>query len=251
MPHGNMATESLVPTGEETQNQPPESTETPEVVVPETAEAEKPEEKPQEEDETQRAIKRLQRRIDKRTSDFYRTQAENETLRAELEKLKAGQTEEKPHQEPDVERLTDEKAEAKLFARTAESIVESGKKLDPAFMESLQDLAAEVGPFVQKNGLPSPFMKAVLDVADNPTKLLHHLGKNPDIAADLADLPVTKLAARLDRIERGLSEPTPKQSSAPKPLEPIKPSASVQKDPSQMTDLEFAKWRKDQIAKRG
>jgi molecular chaperone GrpE (heat shock protein) len=245
-----MSTEPTVETGEETLNPTPEVTETPEVVTPEV-EA-KAEETPPEEDETSKAIKRLQRRIDKRTSDVYRTRAENEQLKAELERLKAGQTEEAPKVESDVYKAADQIAEAKIFAKTASEIVETGRKTDPKFMDTLRDLASEVGEFVQPNGLPSPFMKAVLDISENPTKLLRHLGKNLEIAAELTDLPVTKLAARLDRIEREMSQPaTSKLSSAPKPLEPVKPSGKVDGYHPDMSDAEFAKWREGQLKARG
>jgi hypothetical protein len=248
-----MATEPQVSPGEETQIPAPEVVEeTTEVTTPETVEAKT--EEVSEEDETQKSIKRLQRRIDKRTADVYRSRAENEQLKAELERLRAGQTEEKPEPREfardDVERLSELKAEAKLFAKTAEQIVESGKKLEPKFTDLLNDLRTEVGDFVQPNGLPSPFMKAVLDISENPTKLMLHLAKNPDVAGDLADLPVTKLAARLDRIERSLAEPTPKQSSAPKPLEPVKSKSSDSGLHGNLSTEEWMKRREAEVRER-
>lgn len=236
-----MNTETQVPTGEETQNQAPESVE----VKPEGTEPEAVEMKT-EEDETQKSIKRLQRRIDKRTSDVYRERARAEQLEAELQKLR-GQSEPTPQQELDVDARAEQIAEAKLFAKTAERIVEGGKKSNPDFIEKLKDLASEVGEFVQPNGLPSKFMKAVLDVSEKPTELLYYLGKNPDIAGELSDLPVTKLAARLDRIERSLAEPQPKQSSAPKPLEPVKPRAKTSDLPSD--DDSPDEWMKKEYAR--
>jgi hypothetical protein len=259
MIHGNMATESQVSPGEETQNTAPEVVEqTTEVTTPKTVET-KTDENP-EEDETQKSIKRLQRRIDKRTADVYRERARAEQLAAELEQLRSKQVpDEQPneHAKEDIEKLVELKAEAKEFAKVAERIVQSGKKAEPDFVNKLNDLRSEVGDFVQPNGLPSPFMKAVLDVCEDngsqPEKLMLHLAKNPDVAADLADLPVIKLAARLDRIERGLSEPQPKQSSAPKPLEPVKPKPISSLEPSDndsITDW-VKKERARLAAKRG
>ena len=251
MTHGNMATEPQVSTGEETQNPAPEVVEeTTEVTTPETVEAKT--EEVSEEDETQKSIKRLQRRIDKRTADVYRERARAEQLAAELEKLRAGQTEEKPEPKEFAREAVDRDTlkEIVRFEEKAAEIVEGGKKLEPKFTELLNDLRAEVGDFVQPNGLPSPFMKAVLDISDNPTKLMLHLAKNPDVAGDLADLPVTKLAARLDRIERSLSEPTPKQSSAPKPLEPVKSKSSDSGLHSNLSTEEWMKRREAEIRER-
>lgn len=220
-----MNTETQVPTGEETQNPPPESEVKP---VPEqdaTPDAEKSgEEKP---DPHAIEMKRLERELRKAQRNNAKLYQE---LGAVREHSKAVPQEEA--KEPDVNARAEQIAEAKLFAQTAERIVEGGKKSSPDFIEKLNDLRSEVGDFVLPNGLPSRFMQAVLDVSEKPADLLYYLGKNPDIASDLAELPVTKLAARLDRIERSLAEPQPKQSSAPRPLEPVKPRAKTSDLPS-------------------
>lgn len=234
----NMSTENQVPAGEETQNQSPEVAEPkPEVAEPEAVEA-KPE------DETQKAIKRLQQRVNKRTSDYYRVDAENKQLRQILEGLK---TEQEPKQsQEDIGAVAERIADAKIYAKTAESIVRKGKESDPKFMDNLRELSSEVGEFVTKDGLPSPFMKAVLDVSDDPAKLLGHLGKNPDLASDLSDLPITKLAARLVMIEKEMTAPQSKPSSAPKPLEAVKPVSS-KTGPQDNDDLDT--WMKKERAR--
>lgn len=236
-----MNTETQVPTGEETQNQTPESEVKP---VPEqdaTPDAEKSGDvKP---DPQTIELKRLERELRKAQRNNARLYQE---LGAAREQTKAPQEEPK-QQEPDVNARAEQIAETKLFAQTAERIVGEGKKANPDFIEKLKDLAAEVGEFVKPNGLPSDFMRAVLDVSDKPTELLYYLGKNPDIAEELSDLPVTKLAARLDRIERSLAEPQPKQSSAPKPLEPVKPRAKTSDLPSD--DDSPDEWMKKEYAR--
>ena len=87
-------------------------------------------------------------------------------------------------------------------------------------------------------------MEVVLEVADKPTELLYYLGKNPDIAADLTELSPTRLAKKLDRIERDLVESSkPVTSKAPKPLETVKSQASSGPRPDGSYD-DFLKWRK-------
>lgn len=230
-----MNTETQVPTVEETQNPP---TETVEVKPEVTAQDATPgavnsgEEKP---DPHTIELKRLERELRK-------AQRNNARLYQELGAARE-QTKAVPQEQPDTDVNTraEQIAEAKLFAQTAERIVEGGKKSNPDFIEKLQDLRSEVGDFVLPNGLPSRFMQAVLDVSEKPTDLLYYLGKNPDIAGELSDLPVTKLAARLDRIERSLATPQPKQSSAPKPLEPVKSKSS---DSGLHSDLSTEEWMK-------
>lgn len=252
MNHPTMNQETQVSTDAETQNPAAEVTETPEVVAPE-AEAEATE-KPDEGDESDKALKRMQRRIDKRTADVYRERARAEQLAQRLAELEAKGNGEAPTaaKETDVERLVEERATAKAFAETANRIVETGTKQNSDFVDALKDLASEVGEFVQRNGKPSPFMEVVLEVSDEPTKLLYHLGKNPDIAAELADLSPIKLAKRLDRIERELGESSkPKTSNAPKPLEPVRAKAAPNSGLDEgLSDAEWIKRREAEIRAR-
>jgi hypothetical protein len=161
--------------------------------------------------------------------------------------LEGMKTEQEPKQnQEDIASMAERIADAKMFAKTAETIVRKGKESDPDFMNTLRELTAEVGDFVTRDGLPSPFMKAVLDVSDDPAKLLGHLGKNPDLVSDLSDLPITKLAARLAMIEKDMAVPQAKPSSAPKPLEPVK-SVSSKTGPQDSDDLET--WMKKERAR--
>lgn len=233
-----MSTETIVAPDAETLNPAPETTE---VVEPKPADDGK---------DPSKVIERMQRRIDKKHAAAASASAENALLKEQLRELQGKQDPPKESKD-DVTRQAEVIADAKMFARTAESIVADGKKLDHKFMDQLRDLSTIVGEFVQPNGLPSSFMKTVLEISEAPTKLLHHLAKNPDLAEDLADLSPTKLAARLDRIERGFSDSaTSKNSSAPKPLEPVKPSGGGSKDPNDMNYKEFVAWRRRSISER-
>lgn len=228
-----MNTEDQVSPDAETQNQAAEVTETPEVVTPD-AETEVEAQPEDSQDDPEKALKRMDRRIAKRTADFYREKARADALSAELERLRGGETAKEDRKQPeDVDRLVSERVKVMTFAEKANSIVEQGTKENPEFMKVLRDLAIEVGDFVKPNGEPSRFMEAVLEVSGKPAKLLEHLGRNPDVAADLAELSPYKLAARLSDIERTLAESAkPKQSAAPKPIEPVKAKASGSALPS-------------------
>jgi hypothetical protein len=58
-------------------------------------------------------------------------------------------------------------------------------------------------------------------------------------------------ARRIARLEATFDAPKPAQASkAPKPLEPVKGATGGTKDPSLMSDSEFAAWRKAQIKAR-
>jgi len=98
--------------------------------------------------------------------------------------------------------------------------------------------------------------EAIAESEDGPA-LAYHLGKNPEIAADIANLSPFAAARELGRIEERLIAEREKAkatavSKAPPPppkVEGLNPQ--VDKDPSNMTDKEFKKWREKQIANRG
>jgi hypothetical protein len=250
-----MSTEPTVSTGAETQNPAP-ATETPEVVTQETATEAEHDDSTTEEggDEADKALKRMQRRIDKRTADVYRTKAENEQLRLRLAELeaKSGSSEEtQDRSNADPVALAKEISRVERFNETANKLVAEGTKKHTDYRGALETLAAEVGPFVTQKGLPSLFMEAVLEVSDKPAELLYHLGKNPELAEELADLSPMKLAKRLDRIEREMSESSkPKASSAPKPLQEVRGAASGSRALADLEDKDFVKRRREQIANR-
>jgi len=242
--------DSPVSPAEETLNPAAEPTlDTPEVVTPETGdEPQQPQEqpeKPSDEDEREKALKRMQRRIDRRTAELYRERAEREALAQRLAQLEQPRTEESeaPQRQADPREIAREMVEAERIAEKCNAIAAEGSKKFADFEDALKTVAAETGPLFDRAGRPTALMQVVLE-SDAPAALLHHLGKNPDVAADLADLTPTQLARRLDRIERDMQAAAkPKVSSAPKPLTPVKASGSAVKDPSQMTDAEYRAWR--------
>jgi hypothetical protein len=258
-----MTTETQVPTIAETQNPATEPTETPEVVTPEATDDAglKPDstEQPTKTAE-QLEVERLRRALTKRDRTQGKMHSELEQLRAQLARTQATPTpEETPEPAADIaavvhrEALTlaQQIAEHKEFTAKCNTVAEQGKKAFSDFSDALNTLIEEAGPLVDpKTGFKTVLGEQILE-ADAPAALIHHLGKNPELAAELDGLTPGRLARRLERIERELSEQAkPKTSSAPKPLEPIKAASSDAKDPSAMTDAEFAAWRRRQIAQR-
>lgn len=103
----------------------------------------------------------------------------------------------------------------------------------------------------------------IQDLESGP-EIAYYLGKNRDIALSLSDLPSHIAAVELGRIDARLTAEKKAKAealekakaekavtTAPPPtpkLEGVNPA--VDKDPSDMTDAEFAKWRRKQIAQR-
>jgi len=255
-----MTTETQVSPDAETQIQAPVVAETPEVATPEQVETEQQQtDAPPAESEEAKALKRMQRRIDKRTADVYRERAEKEQLAERIARLESQlqpQQEQQPekvdprHFQDEVKRQAQEIASMQSLNEKCNAIAARGKKDFPDFDTALANVNQELGSLFDQRGRPGAVMQVLLE-SDAPAKLLHHLGMNPDVAAELADLTPTQVARRIDRIERELAEAAKtKTSAAPKPLEPVRGQGAGTKDPSSMTDAEFTAWRRKQIANR-
>lgn len=216
----------------------------------------------------QKTIRKLQRRIDRLTAKRGGTERENELLRQEIANLQRqqhqaasgtgegnegqGEGPKRTLTEADVERMAQQRAQElhrqTTIAGRVSRVLEAGSKLQ-GFNEAV-NAVAEVVPFTDRQGRPTPFIEAVLD-ADDPAALLKHLGDNPDEAEDFADLTPSQLGRRLAKLEDKLKQAPKKTSAAPTPLKPVGGStAGAEPDPSKMTFAEFKAWREKQIEAR-
>lgn len=90
---------------------------------------------------------------------------------------------------------------------------------------------------------------AVID-SDVSAKLMAHMAANPEDVERISKLSPARQAAEIGKLEIAIAS-APKVSKAPPPITPIGGAkGSVSKDPSEMTDKEFATWRRAQIAQR-
>lgn len=227
--------ETQIPATDETK------AETPEVATPE------PEEKPDpaeaERLERDKAIRRMERRIDRKHAEAAEARARVQFLEEQLRSVQPKQQEAEPAPvtREQFERAVAERArEVASIERVNEQcnrIADQGKKEFPDFQDAIANVAQEVALFDQR-GNPTTFMRVVLK-ADNAAAVLHHLGKNPDLAAELADMDPIDQAVRLADIRREMvAKPSRSPSGAPKPLEPVKGKAKSDEPP--ITDT--ARW---------
>lgn len=215
--------ETNVSPGADTQIPAPELAVTPEVAAPENV-ATQPEQ-PQEEDPHAKSIRSMERRIQRLTAARYEAQARAEQAQREANELKA-KFQEPAQQQPqqvDPVALAREIAAVERITDKANTIAKEGeKRFAGEFAQSLRAVTVEAGPLFEPNGKPTSLGEAVLE-ADDPAALLHHLGKNPDLAAELEGLSPVQVARKVARIEAQMQAPKePKQSTAPKPIAPVK-----------------------------
>jgi len=215
--------------------------------VPVQADPANPEgtEQPQKPELTQaeREAKALKRRVDRLTREKYE-------LQGQLSHFSQRQ----PDQQVDSTQLTEEEvnrraqkiAETKAINDKCNEIAKVGGKEFPDFMDKFAALSADIPTFT-KDG-PTPFMEAILD-SESPAALLHHIASNPDLTEELADLSPRQMVRRLALIERdmGAKETPPKTSNAPKPIQPVKPTATAGgPDPGKDPEAWIA-WRNAQV----
>lgn len=90
----------------------------------------------------------------------------------------------------------------------------------------------------------SSAMRDVILSSDQGADVLYELGRNPNLASEIAKLSPVEAALRLGRIEGALSRPKPKiKSSAPAPIKPVQGRATPQRDPEKMSMSEYMKYR--------
>lgn len=247
-----MELETQVSPGEETQNPAPVQTDEalPDVVDQEPETPEKDEAAP--EDPSAKAVKNLQRRIDRLTATKYQTQAEVNQARAEAEQLRQRlaqyeQPEQPQQQGPDPITLAKEIARIEKVTEKANAIAKQGAEKFPNFREAVQVVNREAGSMFDQYGRSTPFGEAVLS-ADDPAAVIHAIGTDPDLAAELADLSPIQQARRIARLEIELSKPKePPKSTAPKPLTPIKANKP---DNGLSDNLPIDEWQRRFLAER-
>jgi len=84
----------------------------------------------------------------------------------------------------------------------------------------------------------------ILD-SEKSAEVTYYLGKNPNEALAVAQMPPLEAARFIGRVEAKITPPTPKTTTAaPKPVPKISgKSGSQSKDPSKMSMKEYEKWR--------
>lgn len=219
------------------------SVENPEVTQPESREG-TPSKTPEQilKEEFERKERAMQKRIDRLTREKYQSRAQSQ------EPAQHEQAHEEPrYTEQDVRREAERQVRVREVTERANAIADEGLKSFKDFGEKMAVVLSEL-PLFQNDGLPTPAMEAIADT-DKPAAVLHYLGENPDIAAEIADLSPARQALRIARIETQLASkpaPTASVSKAPAPITPGKPTSTATRDPGQMSDDEWQRWKDEQ-----
>lgn len=227
-------------------------------VAPQEAAEEKPQEAEAPKDDADKTLKRLERRINQKHAQAAAAEERARLIEAQLQEARqrlsqyeTPQEQPQQQQQPDPFKLAEVIATVREVNNKANRIAEEGKKRFPDFIQVLPEVAQEAGPLFDQSrgGLPTALGEAILE-AEDPAALLHHLGKNPDVAAELRGLTPVQVARRIARIESDLSKPPePKQSTAPKPVTPVRAAQASSTDLDAKLPIEEWMRRRDEQLK--
>lgn len=179
------------------------------------------------------------------------SQSDNEPLqlsRAELQELIRKEAEKL------APTISQQKAEIERRSAVVTQLAkEWGQEKFDAFAQELDDA---FGGLADSNGRPKPAADAIFE-SENPRALIEYLADpdNADEAEALGRMGAVQAGRAIARLEAKLearkAEAKPQPSKAAAPLEPIRGQGGVSnKRLADMSDEEFAKARRQQIAKR-
>ena len=142
--------------------------------------------------------------------------------------------------------VAEEAAQARQAAAAREQQIQG--MVDGEWQASVDDAKAKYTDFAavaQNPSLPvSNDMAHLIKTSDSGPDVLYHLGQNPALAAQIAQMPPIEAARAIGRIEALINTPKSRtSSSAPPPITPVKGGAGAMPDPSKMSQSEYRKWR--------
>lgn len=217
----------------------------------------------------------VQERINKLTKRYYDERRAAQAKDEEIAKLRR-QLEDAPKEREPVKTLEDfdfdqgkyiaylEDRNEKRATEAAKKVAEQfqkdaqGRENFARFLERERKFAETVDDYheaVNPDRWPcSQVMAAEIHQSDVGPQMTYHLAKNPDVALEIAQLSDAQAVRRMVILEAEMkaSRIKPKMVSEAPPPPPKIPAGdpAIEKDPSEMTDAEFAKWRRKQIAQR-
>jgi len=215
---------------------------------PSTGETQDNESETQEQNDKPKKEFWAKKRIDELTREKYEAKREAEQIRAEAQQLREALQQGQQEQPPgDIESLVQQEAERIVQERSFNDACNRTYEAGKAEFKDFDTVVSNLNMV----GVTRDFYDMVSS-SDVGAKLLHHLGNDLDEAARISSLHPVKMARELTLLEIKLKQLVPKKdiSKAPEPIKPISAAGATSKDPAKMSDNEFAKWRREQIAQR-
>ena len=247
----------------------------PDPAAPKPEEAKPDDQQKPEEKKEDPIPKGVQKRIDRAVREKYEAQAEAKMLKERLDRIEQNINQQqrvaKPidNSEPRIDNFDDfdayvaAKAEWIASKKINETLQERERRIAEervstahakavdSWNKQLEKATAELPDFtevIESSDVPmSDFMRDAIIDSDLGPKVAYWLANNPDEAKKIASMSPLATVKAIGRIEERLesqAKAPKKPTAAPAPLKSVGGKASVQKDPGQMSDAEYAEWRK-------
>ena len=225
-------------------------------------------------DDVKPKLKGVQKRFDELTREKYDEKRKRELVEQKLEELQKQVAEQKPadakpklddydtieefnealfdwkiqEREESLGKNSEMKSKAEQSAEhqaTVEASVAYLLEAGATKYDDFQKVAGSVPPAIMGDD-----MLLALAEIESGADVAYYLGKNPAEAVKLSNLSPVQLGRAIANIEANLSTPIKTPTKLDEPIKPSGNRATVAKDPTKMSDKEFAAWRRKQIAQR-
>lgn len=142
-----------------------------------------------------------------------------------------------------------------------EAVNKVRQELQTKYVQRVEKVKAKYADFddvgMSPDVIVSPVMAEAIIQSDQGPEIQYYLGKNPNEAQRIRELPPHLQLMELGKLEVRLSTPAaatppkPVISSAPAPVKPLTPAENkITKDPEEMSMDEYAAWRREQEKER-
>lgn len=230
---------------------------------------------PKPDDTEERIPKGVQKRIDRAVRDKYQAEARAQEYERRLNEMESRQREPaqqqvKPNGAPRIEDYNDiNEFIAAATEHASKTILESKlseqqkhaqaqrEQMDRAksaenWAKKVQAITAELPDFIDvlensNASLPEHVGAEIMD-SDYGPQIAYYLATHEAEHHDIVQLSPKAAARAIGRIEERIKNGALKQAkptAAPPPITPRPTSGKVEKDPSEMSPMEFAKWRQN------
>lgn len=183
----------------------------------------------------------FQKRINKVTADKYAEKRRADDLAQRVKELEAAKAPEKAPTLEDFD-FDDDAYRAAIIQKEVQAALGSANQSqqEAAQQAAAQQVASSFGESIAALGhadfdevanrvplLPEGVASALMQ-SDEGAKMIYHLGSNPDVAEQIANLSPMAAMAQLGKISVSMAtQPTIKHSAAPDPIAPLRTGAAL------------------------
>ena len=218
----------------------------------------------------------VQKRIDRAVRQKYEAEAETKVLRERINQIENQQRNQPKQQEQGApkldqfdniedyvsakaeyvaDKLINEKLSAREKVEQERNAQAAQGKTAESWQKRISSITAELPDYDDVVGssdvvFRNPVVLDAIKESDLGPQVAYYLASNPDEADEIDSLSGIAAVRAIGRLEAKLVKQGASTTRTPAPIKTVGQKSNVVKSPEKMSDAEFAKWRKSQIAQR-